>query len=189
MSKSFKKNAHLPFAKPKADKKNKSLRAQTNSYEKVAPPGGLYYPLPFGPVRFQAKMELVKQILTGSGDHDDLSAWRALGLLGGDAPDQDSTGASRDSLERPRGEFGAQRRLLEALPRAARRQTLRFMRKVFGQRGSRLTVLDVVFKDLFASDLSNKEAFQSYLDHHWSTVLGKISLENLSIKANGKSVG
>lgn len=177
----------------KLEKKNKSIRTQTYSFEKVgASPSSIFYPLPFGPVRYFSKMDLIRRILIGSGDYDELSLWKALGLVRksdfGDSR-TDSQGETRESQDRLFWKPKVQKDYLDAIPQKEKEQILSFMKKLFGnERPRRLSILDIVFKDLFSSDMSNRENFQSYLDHHWTTILGKICLENLTIKANGKNV-
>jgi hypothetical protein len=175
----------------KLEKKNKSIRTQTYSHERISSISNIYYPLPFGPVKFVNKLDLIKKILRNSEEYNEAFMWEALGYFNkenSNSKKEKLDSNSQDNIFNSSTFTNPNYKMLNNIPLSEKKEIFKFMKKVFGNMKEKMTIFDVIFKDILSSDLTNKEFFQPYLDQHWSSILGKISMEHHNIKANGKNV-
>jgi hypothetical protein len=174
----------------KIEKKAKSIRTQTYSQERMSALGNIYYPLPFGPVKFLNKLDLIKKILRNSGTYNENFMWEALGFFEKEDSKQNIKNdiKSQETIFKSTVNFISNSKYLKDIPLNEKKEIFVFMKKLFGEMEDKMNVFDIIFKDILSSDLSNKELFQPYLDQHWSSILGKITMEHNHIKANGKNV-
>lgn len=162
----------------------------TSSQERISYFLNQIFRLPFGPIRFENKMEIVKKILCGSEEYGERHFFEMLGFLESESLLVSASASKSQEGNRPvLIERSSEIDRLLGLDLEDKDLIYKFIRDVFQKAGNpKLTVFDVVFKDFMSLDLMNRDSFQSYLDQHWTNILGKVALEHDSIKAMNKEV-
>ena len=162
----------------------------TSSQERISYFLNQIFRLPFGPIRFENKMEIVKKILCGSEEYGERHFFEMLGFLESESLLVSASASKSQEGDRPvLIERSSEIDRLLGLDLEDKDLIYKFIRDVFQKAGNpKLTVFDVVFKDFMSLDLMNRDSFQSYLDQHWTNILGKVALEHDSIKAMNKEV-
>jgi hypothetical protein len=189
----MKKNStKINSLKKKNEMRLLSKNSQTASNDRVGSISGNFFRLPFGPIKFINKMDLIQRILRQSEEFSEKHFFEMLGFLEQENPSWIKSNSKSQEVDPSTQDFSPSKAHLKKMLNMTTEElenTYQFLRNVFGSvLQGKLTVFDVVYKDLLSLDVLNREMFKPFMDQHWTNILGKISMEHDSIEVSCKEV-